>query len=195
MLRTIVALPLLSLLVATAPVMAQTEGGAATAAPAATAPAAAAEAPEASPTKAPRSHATRHLAQPVEFEPASGRVKLKKDTYAYSQPSNRSGKLERVHAPKYVGVTGATRYYVRVKLKDGRIGYVPVSALELVRPAEKSFILTSDSPVYAGANRWAKRVAVVHKGHNVHVIGIALNYLKIKMKSGLEGFVPMAAVE
>ena len=92
-------------------------------------------------------------------------------------------------------MTGTTRYYVRVRLKDGRIGYVANSAVELVKPLDKDYILAADSPVYAEPNRSAKRVAEVHKGHNVHVTGIAPSYIRIKMKSGLVGYVPQSAVE
>jgi hypothetical protein len=92
-------------------------------------------------------------------------------------------------------VTGVTHYYVRVRLKDGRIGYVANSAVEMVKPFDKEFLLSSDSPVYAEPNRWAKKVSEVHKGHNVHVIGLAPSYIKIRMKSGLEGYVPQSAVE
>ncbi len=131
----------------------------------------------------------------AEIEPASGRLKLKKDSDVFSRPSRLSKKVARVHAGKYVNVTGATRYYLRVKLKNGAVGYIPTAVVELVKPMDKQFILTADSPVYAEPNRWAKRLAEVHKGHYAHVIGMSLNYIKIKMKSGAEGFVPIAAVE
>jgi len=170
--------------------------------PAAAAPPAppAAEVPPAPAPEAPvvvkKPHVTHHAAQKKEeFEPASGHLKLTKETYVYSSPSRLSKKLEKAQASKYVNVTGVTRYYVRVRLKDGRIGYVPNSAVELVKPLNKDFILSSDSPVYAEPNRSAKRVAEVHKGHNVHVTGIAPSYIRIKMKSGLVGYVPQSAVE
>jgi hypothetical protein len=35
----------------------------------------------------------------------------------------------------------------------------------------------------------------VHQGHAVHVVGIALSYMKIRMKSGLEGYIPSSALE
>ena len=31
--------------------------------------------------------------------------------------------------------------------------------------------------------------------HNVHVVGLSLDYMQIRMKSGLEGFIPMTALE
>lgn len=130
-----------------------------------------------------------------EVEPARARVLLTKDAWAYSLPDNLSAHIERVHAGKYVDVTGSTRYYVQVKLKSGRQAYVPISAVQLTRPTDKFFKLTSDAPVRADPNRWAKKLAEVHKGYDVHAIGIALNYVKIRMKSGLEGFIPIKALE
>jgi len=154
--------------------------------------------PEVVPAPAPTAkphHVTRPVSAEAEIEPASGRLKLKKDSDVFARPSRLSKKVGRVHTPKYVNVTGATRYYLRVKLKNGTVGFVPTAVVELVKPMDKQFILTADSPVYAEPNRWAKRLAEVHKGHNVHIVGMSLNYIKIKMKSGTEGFVPIAAVE
>lgn len=150
--------------------------------------------PAPAPTAKPH-HVTRPVSAAAEIEPASGHLKLKKDSEVYARPSRLSKKVARVHAGKYVNVTGATRYYLRVTLKNGTVGYVPTAVVELVKPMDKEFLLTADSPVYAEPNRWAKRVAEVHKGHHAHVIGMSLNYIKIKMKSGTEGFVPITAVE
>ena len=56
-------------------------------------------------------------------------------------------------------------------------------------------MLTHDAGVLDKPSRWGKKLAEVHQSHNVHVIGIALNYVQIRMKSGLEGFVPLTALE
>jgi len=202
MLRLIAILTLIGAIVPLSAAWSQTGGAAAPPNPAVEAPAApvnppAAEAPPApaAPVVIKKPRVTHHASEAADIEPASGHLKLKKDTYVYSRPSRLSTKLEKAHASKYVNVTGATRYYLRVKLKDGRTGYVATSAVELVKPLDKEYILASDSPVYSEPNRWAKRVAEVHKGHNVHVTGITPNYIRIKMKSGLEGYVPQSAVE
>jgi hypothetical protein len=132
----------------------------------------------------------------IEVEPAQARVRLKEDTWVLSRPAKSSKHVTRVHASKLVDVTGSTRYYLRVKLKDGREGYVPISAAaDLVRPTDKLFDLTSDAAVLKEPNRWSKKVSEVHKGHKVHVVGVALNYMKIRMKSGLEGYIPTKALE
>ncbi|MGC1192849.1 MAG: hypothetical protein WA861_19875, partial [Candidatus Binatus sp.] len=89
----------------------------------------------------------------------------------------------------------STHYYLQVKLKSGQTGYIDPSAVELVRPADKVFMLTHDAGVLDKPNRWAKKLAEVHQGHNVHVVGLSLNYMRIRMKSGLEGYIPMTALE
>jgi uncharacterized protein YgiM (DUF1202 family) len=165
------------------------------------APSSAATEPEATPAAAPTpAHPraktkTSSSASTTEVEPAHAKVKLLEDTWVYSRPSKSSKHVRRVHAGKYVNVTGSTRYYLRVELKDGKTGYISPSTVELVSPVDKTFTLTSDSPVYDKPNRWAKKVSEVHKGHSVHVVGLALSYMKIKMKSGLEGFIPTSALE
>ena len=164
------------------------------AAPAPPPPAAAPPAPHAAPIVHEKPRITRP-AKEAAFEPASGRLKVIQSGYIYSEPSRISRKLEKAEPGKFVIVTGVTHYYVRVKLKDGDTGYIPSSAVELVTPYHKDFLLSADSPVYVEPNHWSKRMADVHKGKNVHVIGLAPGYIKIRMKDGREGFIPQSAVE
>ncbi len=131
----------------------------------------------------------------LEIEPAQARVKLLNDTPVLSQPSKSSKTIETAHAGKFIEVTGSTHYFLQVSLKSGQTGYIDPSAVELVRPTDKIFALTSDAAVLEKPNKWSKKLSEVHKGHDVHVIGVALNYTKIKMKSGLEGYIPMSALE
>jgi uncharacterized protein YgiM (DUF1202 family) len=140
-------------------------------------------------------HSTRSDTANADVEAATGHLLLAKDAWAYSRPTKLSPTVERVHTGKYVNVTGTTRDYVQVRLKSGQTAYVPQSAVQLVAPTEKDFTLTADSPVYSAPSRSSKAIAEVHRGHNVHVIGLALNYLKIKMKDGLAGYVPQTAAE
>ena len=74
-------------------------------------------------------------------------------------------------------------------------GYVQQKDAHMVKPTDKIFMLTKNAAVRADANKWSKKLSEVHRGHNVHVIGIALNYVKIRMKSGLEGYIPLTALE
>ena len=92
-------------------------------------------------------------------------------------------------------MTGSTHYYLQVRLKSGQTGYIDPSAVELAKPADKVFVLTHDAGVLDKPNRWGKKVAEVHQNKNVHVVGIALNYVRIRMKSGLEGYIPTTALE
>jgi uncharacterized protein YgiM (DUF1202 family) len=150
-------------------------------------------------TKASRRHRTvvhsRSDTGNADVEAATGHLLLTKDSWAYSRPTKWSPTVERVHSGKYVNVTGSTRDYVQVRLKSGQTAYVPQSAVQLVAPADKDFTLTADSPVYSAPSRSSKAIAEVHRGHNAHVIGLALNYLKIKMKDGLVGYIPQTAAE
>jgi hypothetical protein len=168
-----------------------------------------AEAPAATPTPKPRRRAattaprrraattSAKAAAPakVQVEPAKARLRLKEDTPIYAEPTNKSRRIEQGQSGKFVMVSGATHYYLRVKLKSGQEGYVLANAVDLVAPVDKIFMLTHDAPVLDAPNRWGKKLSEVHQGHAVHVVGVALNYMKIRMRSGLEGFIPITALE
>lgn len=145
------------------------------------------------PAKPPARHRLRFNERDV--EPANARLKLIKDDWALTEPSIWSRHVERVHAGKYVIVTGSTRYYLRVKLKSGKTAYVNQKSVDMVKSTDKLFRLTHDAAVLSNPNRWGKKLAEVHTPHSVHVVGVSLNYLKIRMRSGLEGFIPMTAVQ
>src|SRR5262249_40112927 len=131
----------------------------------------------------------------LEVEPAHALVKLNNDTAVLAQPDKASKQIDQAQGGKFIDVTGSTHYFLQVKLKSGETGYIDPAAAELVKPTDKIFTLTSDSAVLEKPNKWSKKVSEVHKGHNIHVIGIALDYTKIRMTSGLEGYVPMSALE
>src|SRR5713101_5816301 len=131
----------------------------------------------------------------TEVEPAHARMKLKEDAWVFTRPTKWSKHVERVHADKYVDITGTTRNYLRVKLKSGQEAYLPISAVEITRPADKIFQLTSNAPVLSEPSHWGKKLSEVHKGHSVHVVGVSLNYMKIRMKDGVEGYIPTTALE
>lgn len=130
-----------------------------------------------------------------EIEPAQARLKLLQSVPVYSAPAKSSKHIAQVSLDNFVIVTGSTHYFLQVKLKTGQTGYIDPSAVELVKPTDKVFVLTHDAGVLEKPNRWAKKLADVHQGRNVHIVGISLNYMKIRMKNGLEGFIPMTALE
>jgi hypothetical protein len=130
-----------------------------------------------------------------EIEPAKARLKVIADSPVYAAPAKSSKHIEQLTRDKFVEVTGSTHYFLRVNLKNGQTGYIEPSAVELVRPADKVFVLTHDAAVLDKPNRWGKKLAEVHASKNVHVVGLSLDYMQIRMKSGLEGFIPMTALE
>jgi hypothetical protein len=146
-------------------------------------------------TLASKSTASAAPIKSVPAEPAHAKLLLKEDTWIYAQPSNRSAHVEQGEKGKFVMVTGTTHYFLRVKLKNGQEGYVQAAAVQITTPADKLFMLTHDAPVLDAPNHWGKKISMVHQGHAVHVVGIALSYLKIRMKSGLEGYIPSTALE
>jgi uncharacterized protein YgiM (DUF1202 family) len=139
--------------------------------------------------------AARNTVHEPEIEPAQARLKVIQDQPVYSSPTKSSKRLEQLTRDKFVNVTGSTHYFLQVKLKSGQTGYIEPSAVELVKPIDKVFVLSHDAGVLDKPNRWAKKLAEVHQGHNVHVVGVSLNYMQIRMKSGLQGFIPMSALE
>jgi len=147
------------------------------------------------PTKKPRAHHKAVAAAPPDVEPARGRLKVIQDGWIYAAPSKTSKKTEKATVGKFVEVTGSTKYYLQVKLKNGQTGYISPSNVELVKPTDKTFLLTQDAAVLEAPNRWAKKLAEVHAKHNVHIIGIALNYVRIRMKSGLTGYITVTALQ
>jgi hypothetical protein len=145
-----------------------------------------------------RALASKTTAAPVKAvpaEPAQAKLLLKEDTWIYAQPSNKSAHIEQGERGKFVMVTGTTHYFLRVRLKSGQEGYVQAAAVQVTTPADKIFMLTRDAPVLDAPNHWGKKISEVHQGHAVHVVGIALSYMKIRMKSGLEGYIPSSALE
>lgn len=125
----------------------------------------------------------------------TARLRVRRDGWIYAEPSTSSKKLERGNVGKFVNVTGTTRYYLQVRLKDGQTGYISPSDVDLVKPTDKIFVLTQDAAVLDAPNHWAKKIAEVHRTHSVHVIGAAPNYMQIRMKSGLVGFISITALQ
>ena len=149
------------------------------------------------PAAKPPSHraSSRNSVRAPEIEPTQARLKVLQEAPVYSAPTKSSKRIEQLTPEKFVEVTGSTHYYLQVKLKTGQTGYIDPSSVELVKPTDKVFVLTHDAAVLEKPNRWAKKLAEVHQGRNVHVVGLSLNYMRIRMKSGLEGFIPITALE
>jgi hypothetical protein len=160
------------------------------------------EVPAPASVKRPHHHVHVHNTVPLKpvtykgpVETGQAMLKVTSNGWAYALPSTSANKLERMQPGKFVDVTGTTAHYVRVRLKSGATAYVPMSTIELARPTDKIFRLTHDTPVLARPNHASQRLAEVHNGHDVHAIGMSVNYLKIRMKDGLEGFITTTALE
>jgi hypothetical protein len=129
-------------------------------------------------------------------EPASARLKVKSaGAPIYAKASSHSEQVGTLDADKFVQVTGSTKSYLQIQLKDGRVGYIEPASVYMVSPYDKQFLLTADSPVYSTPNQWGNKLAEVHRGKYVHVVGQALSYLKIRMKDGTEGYIPMTSAQ
>jgi tetratricopeptide (TPR) repeat protein len=64
-----------------------------------------------------------------------------------------------------------------------------------VHELDRTFLLTHDSPVYETPQETANVVAQVHRGKRVKVTGIAGKWLRVRLKAGTVGFVPVTAAE
>ena len=146
-------------------------------------------------TRKPRTHPKAVASAPPEVEPTSARLRVIRDAWIYAGPSKTSKKIEPTTIGKFVDVTGSTKYYLQAKLKNGQTGYIAPADVELVKPIDKMFILTQDAAVLEAPNRWAGKLAEVHRNRSVHITGLALNYMRIRMKSGLTGFIPVTALQ
>ena len=70
----------------------------------------------------------------------------------------------------------------------------PAAAPE-IKPLNKLFLLTKNSPVYQNPDVASSTIGQVRRRKYVHVTGIAGDYLQIKLKNGMIGFIPVAAAE
>jgi Tfp pilus assembly protein PilF len=69
------------------------------------------------------------------------------------------------------------------------------SAPPSLRVIDKKFLLTHDSPVYQSTATNSPVVAQVHHGRLVHVTGISGDWLRVRLKTGVVGFIPTSAAE
>jgi hypothetical protein len=64
-----------------------------------------------------------------------------------------------------------------------------------IKPLNKLFLLTKNSPVYQNPDATSLTIGEVRRKKYVHVTGIAGDYLQIRLKNGTSGFIPVAAAE
>ncbi len=71
----------------------------------------------------------------------------------------------------------------------------PAGAPATIKPLNKLFVLTKNSPVYQNPDETSSTIGEVRRKKYVHVTGITGNFLQIKLKNGTVGFIPVAAAE
>jgi hypothetical protein len=143
----------------------------------------------------PAVHHTPEVPAHFDVEPADAVLKVVKADWVYSEPAKSGKHLEQLQENKFIRVTGATHYFLRVHLKNGDTGYIDPASVDMLKPIDKIYHLSHNAAVLEKPNKWSKKLSEVHQGHDVHVIAISLNYAQIRMRSGLEGFIPLASME
>jgi hypothetical protein len=71
----------------------------------------------------------------------------------------------------------------------------PGAAAPQIKPLNKLFLLTKNSPVYQDPDATSSTIGEVRRKKYVHVTGIAGDYLQIRLKNGTTGFIPVSAAE
>jgi tetratricopeptide (TPR) repeat protein len=71
----------------------------------------------------------------------------------------------------------------------------PMAPGSAIRDTNKRFVLTHDSPVYESMSPGARVVAQVHRRRYVHVTGVGGQWLRIQLRTGTIGFIPVSAAE
>src|SRR5271166_275943 len=69
------------------------------------------------------------------------------------------------------------------------------AAAPQIKPLNKLFLLTKNSPVYQNPDETSATVGQVRRRKYVHVTGITGNFLQVKLRNGTVGFIPVAAAE
>lgn len=71
----------------------------------------------------------------------------------------------------------------------------PPATKAKVKPVDRRFLLTHNSPVYENPDPSSRVVAHVHKRGFVHVTGISGDWFQIRLHSGIVGFIPTSTAE
>lgn len=71
----------------------------------------------------------------------------------------------------------------------------PPAGAPKIKPLNKLFVLTKNSPVYQNPDETSSTIGEVRRKKYVHVTGITGSFLQIKLKNGAVGFIPVAAAE
>jgi tetratricopeptide (TPR) repeat protein len=75
------------------------------------------------------------------------------------------------------------------------VASAPAGAAPQIKPLNKLFLLTKNSPVYQDPDATSSTIGEVRRKKYVHVTGITGDYLQIRLKNGSIGFIPVSAAE
>jgi len=75
------------------------------------------------------------------------------------------------------------------------VAAAPLAASNPVRPLNKKFLLTHNSPVYQNPDPTSAVVGQVHRRKYVRVTGLTGNWLQVTLRNGTVGFIPTSAAE
>jgi len=71
----------------------------------------------------------------------------------------------------------------------------PIAQGPALRATDKRFVLTHDSPVYQSMSDSSPVIAQVRRRRYVHVTGLGGQWLRIQLRNGTIGFIPVTAAE
>ncbi len=80
-------------------------------------------------------------------------------------------------------------------LRRLRRTHAALTAPKPMKPLNRRFLLTHNSPVYQNANSTSGVVAQVHRRKWVRVTGISGDWLQVTLRDGTVGFIPTSAAE
>ena len=134
----------------------------------------------------------------VGLEPRNAHAHLALAALLNVEP-NRQGEAQAEYAEVKALDPGLVSATVATESSLGS-GLTPPSAAPVVpevaiRPSNKRFLLTHDSPVYESMSDKARVVAQVHQRRYVRVTGLSAQWLRIQLRDGTIGFIPASAAE
>ena len=119
------------------------------------------------------------------------RVAARSDGVALrARPGARTDPLERLPRDTPVRLIAGSGAWWRVRLPDGRIGWLPTVAAEPAEGALRETVLAESTPVLSKPSPGAPVMEPLEPGTNVSVLGEFSGYLWVRGPGGRPGWVP-----
>jgi Flp pilus assembly protein TadD len=136
----------------------------------------------------------------VGLEPRNAHSHLALATLLNSQPNRQNeaqAEYARVKAldPNLVPGNALGTAILPAPANSTTASTAPVVQEPAIRQTDKRFVLTHDSPVYQSMNESSPVIAQVHRRRYVHVTGLSGQWLRIQLRNGTIGFIPVNAAE